>query len=163
MKRITIVSQIAALVLFAGCAAPSKIVVDQPVGPDLARPRVNLGSGQGQLVVYTATEVNDPVTSYFPTHSGYAIYTPDGQLVRRVDNRAGSFYQDPVSVSLPTGRYEVKGRATNSGEVMVPVIIGEKKTTVVDLQGTALPQHKPTGAGQWVRLPNGQVIGMRSE
>jgi len=22
-------------------------------------------------------------------------------------------------------------------------------------------QHKPTGAGQWVRLPSGEVIGMR--
>jgi hypothetical protein len=43
------------------------------------------------------------------------------------------------------------------------VIIKEKETTTVDLEGSNLPQHKPTGAGQWIRLPDGQVIGMRVE
>jgi len=114
-------------------------------------------------LVYTATEVNDQVDAYYPTHSSYAIYTTDGKLVRRVGNRSGSFYQDPVPVSLPQGTYKIKGRATNSGEVTVPVVIEEKKTTVVDLEGTNLPQRKPTGAGQWIRLPDGQVIGMRVE
>ncbi len=83
--------------------------------------------------------------------------------MRRVDNRSGSFYQTPMTVSLPPGEYIVKGRATNVGMVNVPVIVKENKTTIVDLEGATLPQHKPTGAGQWVRLPNGQVIGMRWE
>jgi hypothetical protein len=45
----------------------------------------------------------------------------------------------------------------------MPVIIEQNKTTVVDLEGSALPQHRPTGAGQWIRLPNGQVVGARVE
>jgi hypothetical protein len=163
MKTLSNCLFLAVLVAFAGCATHSTTVVNQPVGPDLAPPRVNLSQGQGRLMVYTVTEVNDPASSDFPTHSSYAIYTTDGKLVRRVDNRSGSFYQNPVTVSLALGTYKVKGRATNSGEVTVPVIIEEKKTTVVDLEGTNLPQHKPTGAGQWVRLSTGQVIGMRVE
>jgi hypothetical protein len=163
MKTFNRCLSLAALVGFAGCASPSTTVVSEPVGPDLAPPRVDVSHGQGRLIVYTVTEVNDPVNSYFPTHSSYALYTPDGKLVKRVDNRSGSFYQQPAPVTLPPGKYSIKGRATNSGEVTVPVIIEARKTTVVDLEGTNLPQHKPTGAGQWIRLPSGQVIGMRVE
>jgi len=150
--------------ILVGCATSPPVVVNQAVGPDLAPPRITLpNKGEGQLVVYTATEVIDQVNGFLPTHSAYAIYTLDGKLLRRVDNRAGSFYKDAVKVPLPSGTYKVKGHATNLGEVTVPVIIKENKTTVVDLQGTNLPQRKPTGAGQWIRLPNGQVIGMRAE
>lgn len=149
--------------VFAGCATHSAIVVDQPVGPDLARPRVNLNKGHGHLVVYTAVETANSGNAYFPTHSSYAIYNSSGKLLQRVDNRTGSFYQVPATVSLPAGDYKVEGRATNSGQVDVPVIIKENKTTTVDLEGSNLPQHKPTGAGQWIRLPDGQVVGMRVE
>jgi hypothetical protein len=164
MKRLKILSQVFLIAALAGCATSdhSQVVVSQAVGPDLARPRIDLGQGKGRLVVYTAREVNDPV-SYFPTPSSYSIYTDDGRLLQRVDNRAGSLYQDPSLVSLPAGRYKVKGRATNDGEVLVPVVIEENKTTLVDLEGVTFPQHKPTGAGQWIRLPNGQVIGQRYE
>ena len=147
----------------AGCATHSEIVMNQPVGPDLARSRINLNQGKGHLVVYSALEVDDQVNAYFPTHSSYAIYDSDEKLMRRVDNRSGSFYQDPATISLPAGTYKVEGRATNSGVVLVPVIIEQNKTTVVDLEGSALPQHRPTGAGQWIRLPNGQVVGARME
>jgi len=157
---ILLVSAVAALL--AGCAAPSHTVVSQQVGPDLARPRINAGAGQGRLVVYTATELLDPV-AYFPTHGSYAIYKEDGALLRRVDNRSGTFDQEPIAVSLPAGAYKIKGRATNAGEIEATVIVAENKTTIVDLQGATLPQHKPTGAGQWVRLPDGKVIGMRYE
>jgi hypothetical protein len=148
---------------FAGCATHSTVVVNQPVGPDLAHPRVNLNQGNGQLMVYTALEVANPVSADYPTHTSYVIYDSNGKLLRHVDNRSGSFYQTPKMVSLPAGEYKVEGRATNSGQVDVPVIIKENKTTTVDLEGTNLPQHKPTGAGQWIRLPDGQVIGMRGE
>jgi hypothetical protein len=152
---------VAALV---GCAATSSTVVTQPVGPNLAQPRVNLSAGHGRLLVYTARDVGigDPV-AYFPTHSAYRIFHDDGSLVRRVDNRSSAFDQQPLAVTLPVGSYKVKGRATNAGEVLVPVVVAENKTTIVDLEGSALPQHAPTGAGQWIRLPNGQVIGMRVE
>jgi hypothetical protein len=148
---------------FAGCATHTSVIVDQPVGPDLARPRIDLNKGAGRLLVYSALESLDAVESDHPTHSSYIIYDKNGNMVRRVDNRSGSFYQTPTMVSLPAGEYKVEARATNSGLVAVPVIVKENKTTIVDLDGTTLPQRKPTGAGQWVRLPNGQVIGMRSE
>ncbi|HUD49249.1 MAG TPA: hypothetical protein VMR33_20640 [Candidatus Baltobacteraceae bacterium] len=148
---------------FAGCASHSTVLVDQPVGPDLARPRIDLNKGSGRLLVYSALESEDQTQSDHPTHSSYIIYDMDGKILRRVDNRSGSFYQSPMTVSLLPGEYRVKGRATNAGLVVIPVIVKENKTTVVDLEGSVLPQHKPTGAGQWIRLPDGQVIGMRSE
>jgi hypothetical protein len=148
---------------FAGCATHSPVVVDQSVGPDLAPPRIDLNHGRGRLVVYSALEVANPVNSDFPTHAGYEIYGLDGKLLQRVDNRDGSFYQTPATVSLAPGEYKIKAPAPNMGLVTVPVIIKENKTTTLDLEGSHLPQHKPTGAGQWVRLPDGAVIGMRVE
>jgi hypothetical protein len=147
---------------FAGCATRPTVVVNQPVGPDLAPARVNLNSGQGELVVYSAREVVNAVSSDFPTHAGYEIDDASGKLIRHVDNRSGSFYQTPVSVSLPPGEYKIKAPATNYGLVTVPVVIKKNETTTVDLDGTHFRQHKPTGAGQWVRLPTGEVIGMRT-
>lgn len=150
------------LVGFAGCATRTGMVVDQSVGPDLARARINLSQGQGQLVVYSALDVVSPVGADFPTHSQYEIYDVNENLVRRVDNRSGSFYQTPATVRLPAGKYEVKALATNHGLVTVPIIVKEDETTVLDLDATHFRQHKPTGAGQWVRLPTGEVIGMRA-
>lgn len=145
----------------SGCATHSNVVVNEAVGPDLARPRVNLSQGHGQLVVYSALEVADPASSDFPTHASYDIYDADGNLVRHVDNRSGTFYEAPAAVSLPAGKYQIKARATNHGLVTVPVIIKEAETTTLDLDASHFRQHKPTGAGQWVRLPSGEVIGMR--
>lgn len=147
---------------FAGCATHTNVVVNEPVGPDLARPRVNLSQGQGQLVVYSALEVASPVSSDFPTHTAYEIFDSSGNLIRHVDNRSGSFYQTPATVRLAAGEYKVKALATNHGTVTVSVILKENETTVLDLDATHFRQHKPTGAGQWVRLPTGEVIGMRA-
>jgi hypothetical protein len=147
---------------FAGCASQSTITVNEAVGPDLVPARAQSNQGSGQLVVYSALETPDIVGSSFPTHAGYEIYDANGKLLRRVDNRSGSFYQVPVAVSLPSGEYKVKARATNHGLVIVPVIIEEDETTTLDLEGTHFRPHDSTGAGQWVRLPTGEVIGMRA-
>jgi len=160
IKNLFCITLVAAL---AGCATRSPVVVNEPVGPDLARPRVNFSNGQGQLVVYSTEEVVNAVASDFPTHAGYEIDDANGKLIRRVDNRSGSFYQTPVSVALPPGEYKVKAPATNYGIVTVSVIIKENETTTLDLDGAHFRQHKPTGAGQWVRLPTGEVIGMRTQ
>jgi len=153
---------IAIVAAFAGCATHSPVVVNEPIGPDLAPPRINLSDGQGQLVVYSALEVVNPVSSDFPTHAGYDIDDVNGKFIRRVDNRSGSFYQTPASVSLPPGEYKIKAPASNRGLVTVPVIIKQDETTTLDLDGEHFRQHKPTGAGQWVRLPTGEVIGMKT-
>jgi hypothetical protein len=149
---------------FAGCASDPATVVDNPVGPDLAPPRINVDHGDkhGSLVVYSALEAVNPANSDFPTHAGYTIYDESGKFLQRVDNRSGAFDQSPVAVSLPPGEYQVKARATNHGIVTVSVVIKENESTILDLDKSHFPQHKPTGAGQWVRLPSGEVIGMRS-
>lgn len=149
------------MVAAVGCASRPAVIVNESVGPDLARPRVNLSKGNGELVVYTALEVADPASSDFPTHESYEIYDMDGNLVRRVDNRSGPFYQNPKPVSLPAGKYQVQAPATNHGRVSVSVVVKEAETTTLDLDASHFRQHKPTGAGQWVRLPSGEVIGMR--
>lgn len=160
--RITLTGFAAAALV--GCAATCTTVVTATVGPDLAQPKINLNAGHGRLVVYTARDVGigDPV-NYFPTHSAYTILNDDGSKLRRVDNRSGDFDREPMTVSLPAGRYKVEGRVSNAGQAVVPIVIDENKTTIVDLEGTVLPQRKPTGAGQYVRLPDGQVVGMRED
>ena len=152
-----------AVAALAGCATHSTVVVNDPVGPELAAPRKIVTSGQGQLVVYSALEVVDQVSSDFPTHAAYEIDLPNGKLFKRVDNRSGSFYQSPAAVSFPPGEYKVKAPVTNDGLVTVTVVIKENETTTLDLDGGHFRQHKPTGAGQWVRLPSGEVIGMKSQ
>jgi hypothetical protein len=148
-----------ALIAFSGCATDTPTVLNQPVGP--ARSQVGRHEGEGELVVYSAPELVDPADSAHPTHSSYTLYNRDGKILRRVDNRSGSFYQGPVAVSLPAGTYKVAGRATNNGLVIVPVVIEGGRTTILDLDGSTLPQSKPQPGDQWVRLPDGQVIGNR--
>ena len=163
MNRINNLLFVIALAAFGGCATPSDVVVKEPVGPDLAPPRTIISAGQGQLVVYSALEVVDAVNSDFPTHAAYEIYLPDGKLLKRIDNRSGSFYQSPATVSLPPGEYTVKAPVTNHGLVSVPVVIKQKRNhDLWDLNGGYFHQRKPTGAGQLVRLPSGEVIGMKA-
>jgi hypothetical protein len=151
----------AAIAVLAGCASQPPVVVNDTVGPDLAKPRINLSQGRGQLVVYSALEVPNAVSSDFPAHASYDIYDVDGGFVRHVDNRSGPFYQTPATVALAPGKYLVKAPATNHGRISVTVVIKEGETTTLDLDASHFRQHKPTGAGQWVRLPSGEVIGMR--
>jgi hypothetical protein len=42
----------------------------------------------------------------------------------------------------------VKARATDYGLVTLSVTINENETTILDLDRSHFPQHKPTGAGQ---------------
>jgi hypothetical protein len=149
------------VVAFSGCAARAPLVVNQAVGP--ARSQASRREGEGVLVVYSALEVANAVDSSHPTHAGYAIFNPVGKILRRVDNRAGSFYQDPMPVGLPAGTYKVEARATNQGLVIVPVVIEGGRTTILDLDASILPQSEPQSDDQWVRLPDGQVIGVKAD
>jgi hypothetical protein len=147
-----------ALIVLSGCATNRKLVLNEPIGP--SHPAVNRWQGDGYLIVHSAREVVDLVHSDHPTHSAYTVYTDDVRVLRRIRNLNGSFYQDPENVQLPVGSYKVEARALNSGWVVFPVIIEEGKTTVVYLDGEASPREEETG--DWVRLPNGQIIGSRA-
>ncbi|HZL42440.1 MAG TPA: hypothetical protein VFD66_04095 [Verrucomicrobiae bacterium] len=148
------------LAALCGCATQSGVVVTETVGPSGPAPQSQ--GTTGRLIVYTATEVPAIVGSRHPTHSAYQLYAADGKRLRWVDNRAGSFYQDPVALDVPPGRYEVKGRATNSGNVSVPVLIEAGRTTVVDLEGSALSENTRYSRQNLVRLPDGQAIGLEA-
>ena len=143
-----------------GCATPAPIVLHDAVGP--WQPRATADDGAGQLMVYSATRVTTADDSEYPVHTAYTIYGTDNKVVRDVNNTAGLFSQAPTTVSLPPGRYQVKALAADAGYVIVPVVIVPHRTTIVDLDGTALPKQDPLQAADeahLVRLPNGRVIG----
>lgn len=141
-----------------GCATHSSLSLQDPVGPEIAQ--VNPGEAQGELVVYSPTRVSVVDQSEYPIHTPYTIYSLNKQVVKQVRNLAGSFDQAPERVSLPQGSYRVKALNAGAGEVIITVVIRPGKTTVVDLDGTALPQDKQS---QWVRLPDGHVVGWRAD
>ena len=157
MKTIVKSLSVLAWLAFAGCASQPRIAIDQPVGP--SRPHFNSQKGEGALVVYSAPEITDPAQAYFPTHSPYAIYALDGKLLEKVDNRTGSFDQEPVAVQLPAGEYRVRARARNLGQVQLPVVIEENRTTVVHLDGRMRWDPALRVGEKPVRLPDGQIVG----
>ncbi len=139
-----------------GCASSRTVVVHNPVGP--WRARVTADEGTGQLIVYSATRVTLSDQSEYPVHTPYTILGSDDRVIRRINNTSGLFSQSPATVSLPAGEYHVKALAADTGYVVLPVIIEPQQTTIVDLDGTALPQdaHDDTDL---VTLPNGRAIG----
>lgn len=148
---------LAALISLAACSAGPPLVLHESVGPE---PTLT-GSGTGKLVVYSATYTPVVEQGEYPIHTDYTIATVDGHLLERVSNRTGSFASYPAKVSLPTGEYHVRAQYDGGGFVIVPVVIAAGKTTVVDLDGEALPQGRNTGPGK-VRLPDGHVVGWQA-
>jgi len=147
-----------------GCATPATIVLHDAVGP--WQPLATPDDGSGQLMVYSATRVTTADDSEYPVHTPYTIYGPDNKVLQDVNNTAGLFSQAPSTVSLQPGRYRVKALAADAGYVIVPVVIVSHRTTIVDLDGTALPRQEiaqATDAAHLVRLPNGRVIGAQPE
>jgi len=147
-----------------GCTTPAPIVLHESVGP--WQPRAAADDGSGQLMVYSATRVTTEDDSEYPVHTPYTIYGSNNKVVREVRNTAGLFNQAPSTVSLPPGSYQVKALAADAGFVIVPVVIAAHKTTIVDLDGTVLPQQGGTqaaGDARFVRLPNGRVIGAQPQ
>ncbi len=110
------------------------------------------------LIVYSATRVTTSDQSEYPVHTPYTIYGTGDRVIRRVDNQAGLFSQSPATVSLPVGQYRVRALAADAGFVVVPVVIEAQQTTIVDLDGTALPQEGNADASL-VTLPDGRVVG----
>lgn len=147
-----------------GCAAPAPIVLHEAVGP--WQPRTAPDDGTGQLMVYSATRVTTADDSEYPVHTPYILYGPDNKVIQDVNNTAGLFSQAPSTVSLPPGRYQVKALAADAGYIIVPVVVVSHRTTIVDLDGTALPRQESQANAddaRLVRLPNGRVIGAQPQ
>ncbi|HVU15802.1 MAG TPA: hypothetical protein VHD32_02680 [Candidatus Didemnitutus sp.] len=151
--------------LSVSCAAAPAPLALGTVGP---APRgVAPVAATGTLVVFSAFETGVP-GSFAPDdvrhHGDYTLVDASGQKLRNVRNRAGGFGEDPLSLSLAPGTYEVRARANGFGAVRVKVVVAADRTTVLHLEGGASwPADSAFTADNAVRLPDGQVIGWKSD
>ncbi|HEY1717050.1 MAG TPA: hypothetical protein VGH42_02000 [Verrucomicrobiae bacterium] len=147
----------------SGCATGKNGTVLDTVGPSLPQPAAI--STNGTLVVYSAYEVNADFNARDPNrpeYSDYRIFTTDEKLLQRVRNNSGTILQDPLSVQLPPGKYNVIARANGYGYLTIPVIIAARQNTILHLEGGGSWPHEPaSNQTNAVRLPDGQVIGWK--
>jgi len=143
-----------------GCAPVQPLVIADAVGP--LQPLLAETGPHGTMIVYTDTEgpLADPA-DYSP-HTGYKLYSMDGRLLQAVENRSVTDGRQPKALRLGVGRYLVTASAPRVGLVSIPVVIGEEQVTVVDLNREVLPNLLVAGE-EWVRLPNGEIIGSKAQ
>jgi hypothetical protein len=149
-------------VFLASCASTPHPNNLASVGPaPFAYPR---STPQGELLVYSALNTGAATDQNATTHhSDYWIELPDGQRFKYVNNSVSTFSADPQAVALAPGRYNIAARAVNSGMVKVPVTIEAGKTTAVHLDGSKpATSSKEPPESDWVRLPNGLLVGWRA-
>jgi hypothetical protein len=159
----------------ADCASQGAPAVQFPVGPQpivvsqasvglqtpLESPPQLTARPTGDLIVYSATYAQTLEQGEYPAHTNYTIATSDDKVIEHVANATGSFASEPARVSLSSGEYHVRAQYDRGGFVIVPVVIEPGKTTVVDLDGEALPQGR-RAPEDTVRLPDGHVVGWRA-
>ena len=158
-------AMLATCALLSGCAGFQNELVLDPVGPSPAHSTPTDSTG-GVLVVYSAYEANadfsDP-DSYNQEHSGYKVFSPDEKFLRFVQNDTGTSLHDPERVELPAGKYRIIAEANGYGHVTVPIIILNKQTTVIHLEGGgSWPNESAFNQTNAVRLPDGQIVGWRA-
>ena len=107
--RRAVFSQIAALLMMAGCAGGGPETLDlSPQVPALGKARTTRHS-ISSLVVFTATwlDINlgsgDDGAVIQP--SGYTLYDDHGQKLKRVRNYLGALDSEPTTLELEPGRY----------------------------------------------------------
>jgi hypothetical protein len=164
MKTSFTLTLFAAAMLLVGCASNRNQLTLDAVGPS-AQPMEG-NSTLGTLVVYSAFKRNADFNSADPNrqeYSDYRILTANGDLLRRVHNNSGTIFQDVVSVSLAPGKYQVAARANGYGYVIVPVVVEAQHSTVLHLEGgPPWPDTSVFNQTNSVRLPDGQIVGMRA-
>lgn len=142
----------------SGCALSAPVLVGAvgPAGPVTDR------EPKGKLVVYSATTVYTAEQSRYALHTSYTLYDDKGVQLRTVQNRAGLFAADPVTLTLAAGQYRVRALAASSGAVLVPVVVAPGRTTTVYLDDTSIPADLRASADE-VKLPDGHVVGWRAQ
>jgi hypothetical protein len=132
IKNIVLIGS-AIIPFLAGCA--SKPITLPVVGPEPTS-RATVDS-KGYLQVFSATEKSSSVASDDPTsfnlHTGYDINDESGKSVKFVPNHASNMDESPDTVRLPAGKYNIVAVSTSCGQVTVPVVIQNGKTTIVHL------------------------------
>jgi len=146
------------VVLLVGCA--SNQVVLLPVGP--APDGLAGNDHMGFLQVFSATAKSPAIVSddnaVFKIHSGYDIQDQSGQLLEFVPNHTSNMDESPDHVKLPIGIYKILAQSSCCGQVIVPVLIEEGKSTLVHLDRDWFPPGSiPTS--RLVYLPDGEAVG----
>jgi hypothetical protein len=159
MKTIWFLPVAVMVSLLVGCSTTPVAVA--PVGPNPAGIQ-STASNKGGLEVFSQmrghSEGDNPM--WFQ-HTDYAIYSPDGKLLKRVNNKVGYYAQAPRLVVLPAGQYIVKAQSKDYLRVQVPVTIQPGRTTRVHLDDN---WNLPAGAAkdELVSMPDGHAVGWRS-
>ncbi len=152
---------LAGCALLTACATSHPSLVLSPVRP-ISGGRESLFGGDGYLRVYTAPLTrNSGGITFFP-HTPYVVYNTEGRRVKGVQNHVGLQDQQPMTVSLPQGRYVVYAQAEGDGRVTVPIAIVASRTTLVFLEGKGLPEAAELPEAEVVRLPDGRPVGRRA-
>jgi len=114
---------------------------------------------EGYLKVFSDTETHviGDGPAYYP-HTGYNVYDPAGKRVIYVANHLGNMDETPMTVSMPSGQYNVVAESSSYGRVTVPVVIRPNRTTIIRLDRSGRPS-KDGSTNSLVRLPNGEVVG----
>lgn len=161
MKKIIVLITIATSAFLLGCAGERPVAL-APVGPPPAMP-APMSGGVGSLIVYSARESAADFNardSRRPEYSDYAILNATGGQLRRVRNNSGAIFQEPATVPLAPGNYQVVARANGYGLVTVPVVIQSGKITTMRLDRSS--REIGLDESQAVRLPNGEIVGWKS-
>ena len=99
-----------------------------------------------------------------PVYSDYKIFSEDGMLLRSVHNDSGTILQNPALAALSAGKYRVVANANGYGHVTIPVFIKAGQTTVLHLEGgDSWPNQAEFNQTNAVRLPDGQIVGWRTD
>ncbi len=160
MKQIIFILAASAALLLAGCSTVP--VVLDPVGPP--PPGATAPSREGRLKVYTATETHaDGDNTFYYPHTSYHVLTPDGKQFKWVQNHIGTMDELPTVVKLPAGNYKILAQAEGFGRVTVPVVIKSENLTEVNLETWGRKKVTIPNPAAVVQLPNGYVVGWRSE
>jgi hypothetical protein len=150
------------LALMSGCIYNRQsIVLRETVGPQPVLER-NTKGPEGRLIVYSDQEIKTAGDTDYTVYSGYDIYEGGGKLLMSVSNQEGSFGEDPSIVGLPAGSYTVVAKASDDKLVTVPIEIENFKTTTLYLDGSGARLKKSGSESDFVRLPDGSIIGWRA-
>jgi hypothetical protein len=147
------------LTLLPACAVPHSPEALAPVGPgpELVHPTEEAGT----LMVYSERELfGDP--GRVGPHSGYRVDSADGKIQLQIKNHLDRFDEGPQRISLPPGKFVVTAPSAHHGKVKVPVVIEERRTTYVYLDGYPHPDAPAAAQTNVVKFSDGQVVGWPS-
>jgi hypothetical protein len=162
MKNKFLVSGIVLISAMLGCSSNPPVTL-KPMGPSPAGVKRTDTGGGLQVFSFLEAESDNPsqgstLDPLWYQHTGYDIYTPNGQYLEHVDNTLGHYAQTPPVVILQPGKYIVEAHAVGYLPIRAQVTIESRRITMLHLDGRWTP---PRGysTNMFVLLPNGNVAG----